>query len=151
MAQVEPSAAFGNLLATGVLSAGLLAIAVTDWRQFRIPDLLSLPLMGLGLMLSLASGDWQMRLAGAVVGYLAFWLVETVYRRLRGEDGLGRGDAKLLAVGGAWCGLTGLPMIVLIAAGSALIFALATGRGRRDALPFGPFLSLAIAMVYILN
>ena len=151
MAQVESSAAFGNLLATGVLSAGLLAIAVTDWRQFRIPDLLSLPLMALGLVLSLASGDWQMRLAGAVVGYLAFWLVETVYRRLRGEDGLGRGDAKLLAAGGAWCGLAGLPMIVLIAAGSALIFALATGRGRRDALPFGPFLSLAIAMVYILN
>ena len=151
MAQVEPSAAFGNLVATGVLSAGLLAIAVTDWRQFRIPDLLSLPLIGLGLVLSLASGDWQMRLAGAVVGYLAFWLVETVYRLLRGEDGLGRGDAKLLAVGGAWCELAGLPMIVLIAAGSALIFALATGRGRRDALPFGPFLSLAIAMVYILN
>jgi len=54
-----------------------------------------------------------------------FVLIELTYRRLRGQDGLGRGDAKLLAAGGAWCGWSGLPLIVLISSALALIAAVA--------------------------
>jgi len=51
-------------------------------------------------------------------------MAEYAFKTLRGKDGLGRGDAKLLAAGGAWCGWMGLPFIVLIASGFGLLAAL---------------------------
>ena len=51
---------------------------------------------------------------GAVIGYLVFFAIEIAYKKFRKIDGLGRGDAKLLAAGGAWCGWMGLPYIVLL-------------------------------------
>ena len=71
---------------------------------------------------------------------------------LRGIDGLGRGDAKLLAAGGAWCGWIGLPFIVLIASLGGIIQGLISGAFRGEArrpIPFGPALSLAIFLVWI--
>ena len=72
---------------------------------------------------------------------------------MRGRDGLGGGDAKLLAAGGAWVGISGLPTVLFAGAGTALIAAgiliLAVYRLRRDtALPFGPFLALGIWFVW---
>jgi len=76
--------------------------------------------------------------------------VEIGFRRLRGKDGLGRGDAKLLAAGGAWCGWTGLSFIVLIASLLGIIAAcLPMFKNHEDGwIPFGPFLALAIFIVW---
>ena len=74
--------------------------------------------------------------------------METGYRRLRGRDGLGRGDAKPAAVAGAWCGPAGLPAVILGAAVAGLLFVLWRGRDRADELlPFAPFLALAMVVV----
>ena len=89
------------------------------------------------------------------MGYALFWLIETVYRLIRKRDGLGRGDAKLLAAGGAWCGLLALPWIVAIGAGLTLfgvaIASLFGTKLTRDlALPFGPGLAAGVFIAFLL-
>ena len=78
-----------------------------------------------------------------------------LYRKVRGRDGLGAGDAKLLAAAGAWVGASGLPQVILFAAVAGLVAAaclrLAGVRlGAASALPFGPFLALATWLVWLL-
>jgi leader peptidase (prepilin peptidase)/N-methyltransferase len=87
-------------------------------------------------------------------GYLLLWAVAWVYRRLRGRDGLGLGDAKLLAAAGAWVGAGGLPSVLAGAAIAALAAAggmMLAGRrlDRHTALPFGPFLAAATWLVWL--
>src|SRR5215472_5053780 len=95
------------------------------------------------------------RALGAAAGYLALHAVAFIYRRLRGRDGLGEGDAKLLAAAGAWVGASALPQVVLIAALAGLFAAgclhLAGYRLRgTSAMPFGPFLAFATWIVWLL-
>ena len=88
------------------------------------------------------------------LGYLVFVAIEYGFRALRGKDGLGRGDAKLLAAGGAWCGWMGLPFIILIASGFGLLAALIPSvrqSAENGRIPFGPFLAFGIFMVWAAN
>jgi leader peptidase (prepilin peptidase)/N-methyltransferase len=127
----------------------LIAQVVADLRHFLLPDSLNLAILGLGLAATwwLAPASLADALIGAAAGFVALAIVAVVYRRLRGRDGLGLGDAKLLGALGAWTGWYGLPSTVLIAALSATVMALALGLlGRRmtatTAIPFGPHLVL---------
>jgi len=131
----------------------LSALAWIDLREYRLPDILTLPLIGLGLLQAWALDlGWLGSVIGAALGYLAFVGIQIAYRRLRGKDGLGRGDAKLLAAGGAWCGWAGLPFIVLIGSGMgliALVFPSMRRKAQDGAVPFGPFLALGILLVWV--
>ncbi len=134
----------------------LLALSWIDWRHGVLPDVLTWPLAVLGLAAAwgLAPEEVGDRLAGAACGYLGLWLVARLYRRLRGRDGLGLGDAKLLAAAGAWVGASGLPTVLAGAALAALAAAgamqLAGHRlNRYAALPFGPFLAVAAWAVWL--
>src|SRR5438874_155325 len=93
----------------------LLALCWIDLRHWLLPDLLTLPLIVLGLFDAalFAPDDLFDRALGAALGYLAFRGVAVVYRALRGREGLGGGDAKLLGAAGAWVGLTALPQVIL--------------------------------------
>jgi leader peptidase (prepilin peptidase) / N-methyltransferase len=135
----------------------LLALAVIDQREFVLPDALTLPLIPAGLAVA-----WLIDPAlvphhamGAVAGFAVFALVGWVYGRLRGRDGLGLGDAKLLAAAGAWVSWVGLPSVVLLAGAGALAVALigAAGTGglpaRERAIAFGPYLALALWSVWL--
>jgi leader peptidase (prepilin peptidase)/N-methyltransferase len=127
----------------------LLLLALVDAAHGRLPDLLTLPLLAAGLALAalaplpglarpLDSG------LGGALGFLLFWACGRVYVAWRGREGLGLGDAKLLAALGAWLGVAGLAPVILIAAASALFFALCSGlRRAQDAIAFGPWLALA--------
>ena len=99
-----------------------------------------------GLFGSEPGGIFADRIIGAVSGYALFAGLGLAYRRLRGVDGLGLGDAKLLAAGGAWLGWTAIPFVVLAAAG-ALVFELIRTRGQasaRTVVILGPWLAGAI-------
>ncbi|UZW55511.1 prepilin peptidase [Sphingobium sp. JS3065] len=128
----------------------LLTLAVLDKRHFWLPDALTLPLAFLGFTIGLWTTDASMadRVIGAVAGYLALLFVALGYRRLRGRDGLGLGDAKLLGALGAWFGWQALPFILLLAASLgllAILAAMAMGRAVHGAtrVPLGSFLALA--------
>lgn len=132
----------------------LIALTWTDIKSYRLPDKLTFPLMGIGLIEGFLSDEILNRLIGMTFGYLVFLAIERGFKALRGKDGLGRGDAKLLATGGAWCGWMGLPFIVLIASGTGLIAALMPSlrKSAQDGrIPFGPFLAFGIFMVWTAN
>jgi leader peptidase (prepilin peptidase)/N-methyltransferase len=134
----------------------LLTLGWIDIRTWRLPDVLTLPLIAFGLIAAwlFAPDELIGRAIGAIAGYLSLWLVAYCYRRLREREGLGLGDAKLLAAGGAWVGASGLPTVVAGGAIAALVVAgglMLTGVrvGRTSALPFGPFLALSTWLIWL--
>ena len=136
-------------LSLAVLSGLLIALSVIDLKTFRLPNVLTFSLIALGLLDAyFFVGQFYERLIGAALGYGVFVSIELLFKKLRGKDGLGRGDAKLLAAGGAWCGWMGLPFIVLIGSGMGLIAALFPSMRQQSKIPFGPFLALGIFIVW---
>jgi len=136
----------------------LLVLGWIDVRRWLLPDALTLPLVIAGLVAAAAFDPEQLtdRALGAAVGYLSLRVIAWLYRLLRGHEGLGHGDAKLLAASGAWVGASALPQVILGAAVSALIAAaclrLAGVRlGARSALPFGPFLAFATWLIWLVG
>ncbi|PWR25357.1 prepilin peptidase [Zavarzinia aquatilis] len=138
------------------LGWGLLVLALVDLRCWRLPDALTLPLLAGGLLFAavVVPGTLADHVIGAAAGYGVIALAGLAYRTLRGRDGLGWGDAKLLAAGGAWVGWAGLGGILFIAAVAALLavfaFRLRGGAVTADtALPFGPALALGIWLSFL--
>jgi leader peptidase (prepilin peptidase) / N-methyltransferase len=142
----------------------MLAIAAIDAQRMMIPDVLSLPAIPFGLLASgymldpLTSQLVSLHHAiGACLGGASLWLVREVYRRLRNREGLGLGDVKLAAAGGAWVGWINLSNVVLLAAVAALAFAIARAIVRRNGLSgteriaFGTFLAPSIWIVWALR
>ena len=143
-------------LAALVLTWFLVALAAIDIDRQLLPDSLTLPLMWIGLVLSLfAPGpggtpvpvDPRASLIGAAAGYLSLWGIYHLFRALTAKEGMGYGDFKLLAALGAWMGWQMLLPTVLIAAavGAVVGLVLIVVRGRSSAIPiaFGPFLAAA--------
>jgi leader peptidase (prepilin peptidase)/N-methyltransferase len=139
-----------------VLTWFLVALAFIDIDHQLLPDSLTLPLLWLGLLLSLfapAAGmapipvDMRSSIIGAIAGYLCLWSVYHLFRLLTSKEGMGYGDFKLLAALGAWLGWRMLLPTVLIAAavGAVVGIALLAARGQNRATPiaFGPFLAAA--------
>jgi leader peptidase (prepilin peptidase)/N-methyltransferase len=138
------------------LGWALLALAWIDWDHLYLPDVITLPLVPAGLLATWWLAPWRItdHALGAALGYAAFHGLAWAYRRLRGRDGMGRGDAKLLAVAGAWLGWEALPQVVLLAAlaGLGLAGGMALRRGGLDPaapLPFGPCLALALWLCWL--
>lgn len=144
-------------LATLILAALLGAAAVIDIRTMRIPDALNAALVLTGLCATWLMGKpLAPALTGVALGYGALFLINQAYRAARGRDGLGMGDAKLLAGAGAWLGWSGLPFVVLIASALGLGFVAAqrvAGRAPRgdDALAFGPLLCAGVLIVWLVQ
>ncbi|HRD47757.1 MAG TPA: prepilin peptidase, partial [Caulobacter sp.] len=96
------------------LGAALLLIATIDGEHFWLPNLLTLPLGAAGLAVGLTFGPGAPldHLIGAAAGFLALAGLAAIYRRLRGKDGLGGGDSRMLGAIGAWVGWMGLPTVL---------------------------------------
>ena len=126
----------------------LLAIAWIDLDTRTIPDVVTIPGVGLGLAASLfAPPGLAGALLGALCGGVSLWLVGTLYERATGVPGMGGGDVKLAAMMGAFLGVGGVFGAIFLAslAGSVFgILLIARGKGsRRTAIPFGTFLAPA--------
>ncbi len=129
-------------------AAALVALTFIDLDTTFLPDDLTLPLMWAGIV-SATLGWIPVTLAasvgGAVAGYLSLWFVFHAYRLIRGKEGMGAGDLKLLAALGAWMGWQAIPSIILLssAVGAAVGIALIVFRqhNREVPIPFGPYLA----------
>ena len=125
----------------------LLALAFIDADTQLLPDDLTLPLLWGGLFATLFGLFVPLSSAviGAIAGYLSLWTVYWLFKLVRGKEGMGYGDFKLLAAIGAWLGWPMLPQVVLVSSvlgavgGIAMI--VARGRDRASPLPFGPWLA----------
>lgn len=134
----------------------LLALACVDWRSMLLPDVLTLPLVVAGLVVTLLSQPDAVALhaAAAVVGYIGLLGVAWLYRLVRGRDGMGRGDAKLFGAAGAWLGPAALPPLLLLAAVLGIVLAgVLAVSGRRmsatTALPFGSCIATALWVLWL--
>ena len=139
------------------ISFGLLCVlsAILAWIDIRrgiIPDWLNLAIAGLGLSKALIVGGPMVGLEaaceGAAIGAI-FWLLRRLYFAYRQIQGLGLGDVKFLAAAGIWSGIEGLPIVVLVAALTALACAgLMRLAGRQltgqTSISFGPFLAIGL-------
>ena len=134
----------------------LIALTFIDFDTQFLPDNLTLPLLWAGLLANLFDLFVPLRDAviGAIAGYLALWIVYWLFRLIRGKEGMGYGDFKLLAALGAWLGWQMLPLIVLLSSvvGAFIGISLIVFKGRDHDVPlaFGPYLAIAggIALFY---
>jgi leader peptidase (prepilin peptidase) / N-methyltransferase len=152
------SVAISTLFLTFVVAA----ITISDVRHFIIPDVLSLPAIPAGVLAFwFASGGGglqavMMSVLGALLGGASLYVIKAGYERVRHVEGLGLGDVKLFAAGGAWLGPGNLAVTLLLASLAALIavviaMAITGRRGitRMTPLPFGAFIAPAIWLVWI--
>ena len=139
-------------LALLLFSYMLVALAVIDYENQLLPNILTLPLLWLGLLLNaffpeLLGVGAADAVIGAAAGYLLLGGFHYVYRLLTGKEGMAQGDFKLLAAMCAWLGWMALPYIVLISSVTGAVWGLALvmarGRSWSQPLPFGPFLAFA--------
>jgi leader peptidase (prepilin peptidase)/N-methyltransferase len=127
----------------------LIAASGIDVRTQLLPDQLTLPLLWIGLLISLLPlfVDSHASIVAAAAGYLSLWSVYWLFKLLTGKEGMGYGDFKLLAALGAWMGPWALlPIVLLSSLIGAVIggaFLLLQGRDRATPIPFGPFLAAA--------
>lgn len=134
-----------------ILILALLYLAYVDWRSFRLPNAITLPLIFLGITINLVPDlrlvSASSAILGVALGYGSLWLLNAGYRLLKHRNGIGMGDAKLLAALGAWLGWGALPSILLIASIAGLLGGIAWLLWHRhrlhQAFPFGPFLAFA--------
>ena len=136
-------------LAACALLWTLLALTFIDLDTQLLPDDITMPLIWGGLLANLFGLFVPLHEAviGAIAGYLSLWSVYWAFKLIRGKEGMGYGDFKLLAALGAWLGWKLLPAIVLLssAVGAVIGIALMLAKQRdgQQPLPFGPYLAIA--------
>lgn len=155
----------------------LLGIAMTDAREFIIPDEFSLGGTAIGLLLSMPmiGGvlSWKAALLGAISGFALLYVIGFLGKMLFGREAMGGGDVKMMAMVGAFTGAAGMLLTLMIGAFVGIVLHLVTMPLRRRAgpaeatasgdveamsadelaahgyLPFGVSLAIAAALVYI--
>ncbi|USX23909.1 A24 family peptidase [Oxalobacteraceae bacterium OTU3REALA1] len=133
----------------------LVALTFIDADTQLLPDDLTYPLIWAGLLININGTYVSLHdaVVGAAAGYLALWTIYWVYKLVRGREGMGYGDFKLLAALGAWMGWATLPAIVLMASlvGAVVGIALmvANRRGFDYQIPFGPYLAAAGLITFL--
>ncbi len=139
-------------LAACVLLWALLALTMIDFDTQLLPDSITLPLLWAGLIVNLGGvfASLPDAVIGAIAGYLSLWTIYWLFKLIRGKEGMGYGDFKLLGALGAWLGWQALPVIVLLSSvvGALIGIALIVFKGRDHNIPlaFGPFLAIAGAV-----
>jgi len=129
----------------------LIALTFIDFDTQLLPDNLTLPLLWAGLLANVLgavpSVSLRDAIIGAIAGYLVLWTVYWLFKLIRGKEGMGYGDFKLLGAMGAWLGWQMLPLIILLSSvvGAAIGISLVAFKGRDHQIPlaFGPYLAIA--------
>ena len=141
-----------------LLLAPVLAIAVIDARYLVIPNALSLFMLASGIVFVTITDASSLKDAciGVLVGGMTSYAISEIFVRVRGYKGLGLGDVKLVAAGGAWVGWLGLAPTLFLAATTALVYVAIRciavgGFDQKTRIPFAPFLGGAIFVIWLLQ
>ncbi len=143
-------------LAGVILTWFLISIALIDFDTMVIPDQFSLSLMWAGLFISLwiVFIEPQAAIKGALLGYLLMWSVFHLFKWVTGKEGMGYGDFKLLAAGGAWLGMQSVIVIVIMSAFTGAVigslYLYLSKNSKNKPIPFGPYLAggIWLTMLY---
>ena len=134
-----------------ILSIFFIIIFFIDLKHFIIPNELTFPLMIIGFIKSFDPNlnqtifpNYINSLIGGLVGYSIIWLIIFIYKKIRNKEGMGLGDAKLLAVVGFWFGWVSIPFVIFISSAVALILVIPSilnkSRKMSSEIPFGPYI-----------
>tara|TARA_B100001029_G_scaffold172276_1_gene169876 strand:+ start:508 stop:1272 length:765 start_codon:yes stop_codon:yes gene_type:complete len=141
------------------LSVFFIIIFFIDLKHFIIPDSLTFSLMVIGFIKSFDPNlnqaifpNYINSLIGGVTGYLIIWLIIYLYKLIRKKEGMGLGDAKLMAAIGFWFGWASLPFVIFFSSLVALIFAIPSllkkSLAMSSEIPFGPYI-IAACIFYL--
>ena len=142
-----------------ILSLGFIIIFFIDLKHFIIPDVITFPLMALGFIKSFIPNldplfpYYVLSLIGGVFGYGIIWGIIFFYKQVKKKEGMGLGDAKLLAVIGFWFGLDAVPFIIFLSSTIALISVapdlIKKSKKMSTQIPFGPYI-IAANLIFLL-
>lgn len=133
----------------------LIVLIWIDAREQFLPDVITIPLLWLGLLVNLSGTFVELSQAvlGAVLGYLSLWSIYLIFKIFTGKDGLGYGDFKLMAALGAWLGWMAVPWIVFGASTFSALYGLTLGFIKKErfnrTIAFGPFLAATGWVVFL--
>ena len=133
-----------------ILAFTFIIIFFIDLKHYIIPNILTFPLMILGFLKSFNTDlnslfpNYINSLAGGIFGYGVIWSIIFFYKQLKNKEGMGLGDAKLLAVIGFWFGWIAIPFVIFSSSIVALILVIPSllnkTRKLSSQIPFGPYI-----------
>ena len=131
-----------------------------DLENFIIPDSLNFLIMGLALFKNFIPSfntslihDINQSIIGGIIGYLSIWLIIFLYKTLKKIDGMGLGDAKLMAGIGLLFGWQSIPLVLFLSSILGLFYVtpslLKKQKTMRSEIPFGPFIIIAMLIYFV--
>ena len=148
-----------TIIFLSILVLILIMIFFIDLENFIIPDSLNFTIMGLALLKNFLPNfhtslihEINQSIIGGMVGYLSIWLIIFLYKTLKKIEGMGLGDAKLMAGIGFLFGWQSIPFVLFVSAILGLIFVLPSllnkQKNMRSEIPFGPFIIVACLIYF---
>ena len=138
-----------KMLAMAILTWSLIVLSFIDLNKQILPDIITLSVLWLGLLLSLfyLFTTPEQAILGCLFGYGLLWITGTLYKIIRKKEGIGHGDYKMLAMLGAWTNVDGVLNILFLAVLSGLIISIILlilkKISAKNPIPFGPFIGIA--------
>ena len=143
-----------------ILSLILIMIFFIDLENFIIPDSLNFTIMGLALLKNFLPNfntnlihEINQSIIGGIVGYLSIWLIIFLYKTIKKIEGMGFGDAKLMAGIGFLFGWQSIPFVLFVSSILGLIFVIPSlikkQKNMRTEIPFGPFIIVACLIYFV--
>ena len=142
-----------------ILSIFFIIIFFIDLKHYIIPNELTFPLMLIGFIKSFDPNlnqtifpNYINSLLGGFFGYAIIWLIIFFYKKVRNKEGMGLGDAKLMAVVGFWFGWVSIPFTIFISSAVALVQVVPSlikkTRNMSAQIPFGPYIIIG-CIIYV--
>nr|WP_246551081.1 A24 family peptidase [Photorhabdus caribbeanensis] len=133
----------------------LIILSFIDIKIKLLPDVISYPLLWIGLLLNLNQTfvPIEQAVTGAIAGYLILWSLYWLFKIICHKEGLGYGDFKLMAAVSAWLGIGAIPLLMFLSSLFGLIGYFWMWRIRenyQESVAFGPYIAIsAVIMIYM--
>ena len=151
-----------TIIFLSILALILIMIFFIDLENFIIPDSLNFVIMGLAIIKNFFPNfntslvhDINQSLIGGIIGYLTIWLIIFLYKAIKKIDGMGLGDAKLMAGIGLLFGWQSIPLVLFISSILGLVFVIPSlikkQKNMRSEIPFGPFIIISALIYFVIG